>query len=171
MNQSFNFIDDSARIGSGTKIWHFCVILADVVIGIHCSIGSRTEIGRGTMIGQDTRIGSGVFLPPNSKIGREVFIGPGAIFCDDRSPRAGNNNYKAEPPVIEDRASIGAGVVVLPGVKIGHDSRIGAGAIVTKDVAPFALVRSEPARQVASGLEGLKLLRRESVQGYDASVR
>lgn len=146
-NFSVNFIDPTASIGEGTVCWHFCVVLQDVVIGENCSIGSGAEIGRGSVIGDRVRISAHVFLPAKSKVGDEVFIGPGAVFTDDRHPRAGNAQYRAEPPIIERGASIGAGAVILPGVRIGANAMVGAGAIVTKDVAAWSVVRSEPARE------------------------
>lgn len=141
-----NQIDPTAKIGTGTRVWHFTVILADVVIGEDCNIGSCCEIGRGTKIGNRSRIGFGTFLPPNSRIGDDVFIAPGVTCCDDRYPQVNNHNYLAYPPVIEDHASIGAGVVLLPGVRIGQGSMIGAGSVVTKDVPPGTILRGEPAR-------------------------
>ncbi len=141
-----NFIDDTAKIGAGTKIWHFSVILQDVIIGENCSIGSHAEIGRGTVIGKGTRISALVFLPPHSQVGENVFIAPHVMFCDDKRPRAGNAEYLAQPPRILDGASVGAGSVILPGVTIGRGAMVGAGSVVTKDVPDGAVVRGEPAR-------------------------
>lgn len=148
MNPSpINFIDPTAKIGEGSVVWHFAVVLADVVVGKSCSIGSGSEIGRGSMIGDYSRIGAHVFLPSNTILEERVFIGPGCVCTDDRFPRAGNNqSYDAKPPYIESGASIGAGSVLLPGVRIGFGAMVGAGAIVTKDVPPHAHVRSEAAR-------------------------
>jgi UDP-2-acetamido-3-amino-2,3-dideoxy-glucuronate N-acetyltransferase len=142
-----NFIDPSATIGEGTKVWHFAVILQDVKIGRDCNIGSHVEVGRGCVIGDRVRISSGVFLPPNARIGNDVFIGPQAVFTDDKFPRAGNKDYKAQPPVIEDGASIGAGAVILPGVVIRANAMIGAGSVVTREVHPHSVVRGLPARE------------------------
>ena len=142
-----NFIDPTAEIGPETTIWHYAVVLADVKIGKCCSIGSGAEIGKGTRIGNYSRISAHVFLPANSVLEDRIFIGPGAVFTDDRHPRAGNNQtYDAKPPVIESGASIGAGAVILPGIRLGAGCMIGAGAVVTKDVAKGEHVRGEPAR-------------------------
>jgi Acetyltransferase (isoleucine patch superfamily) len=141
-----HFIADSAQIGYGTRIWHYAVVLDDVIVGNDVSIGSGSEIGRGSVIGSRTRIGAHVFLPPNSIIGSDVFIGPGCVFTDDRYPRANNPDYDAEPPQLDDGAVIGAGAVILPGVIIGEGAMIGAGSIVTKDVPPRHCVKCEPAR-------------------------
>lgn len=141
-----NFIDPTAIIGEGTKVWHYAIVLENVVIGDDCNIGSHCEIGRGSKIGNGTRISNGVFLPPNSIVGDAVFIGPGAIFCDDWRPMAGNKDYNAEPPIIGEDASIGAGAIILPGVTIGIGSMIGAGAIVTDDVLGGTVLRGDPSR-------------------------
>lgn len=148
MNQYCNnFIDETATIGEGSTVWHYSVILANVVIGKDCNIGSRVEIGRGSTIGNRVRISSGVFLPSNSIIEDEVFIAPNCTFTDDRHPRAGNTQiYHAEPPYLERGCSIGAGSVILPGVRIGAGAMIGAGSVVTHDVPAHAHVRGEPAR-------------------------
>lgn len=143
---AFNFIDRSAQLGERVLVWHYAVILADVVIGNDVSIGSKAEIGRGTIIGNNTRISSGVFLPSNSKIGNQVFVGPNVTMTDDKMPFAGNAEYKAQPPTLLDGCSIGAGSVILPGVTIGRKAMIGAGSIVTKDVPDGAVVRGEPAK-------------------------
>ncbi len=143
-----NHIEPSAQLGLGTKVWHFAVILQDVIVGDECSIGSHTEIGRGTRIGDYSRIGQGCFIPSDSEIGHHVFIGPGCIFTDDRNPYVhgpDDKAYRAEPPVIEDHANIGAGCTILPGVRIGHHSLIGAGSVVSHDVIPYAVVRGDPA--------------------------
>lgn len=145
-NGAFNFVDKSAVIGDGTECWHYCAILADVVIGKNCSIGSHAEIGRGTKIGDSSRIGSGVFLPPNSIVGSHVFIAPGCVFCDDKFPRVNNVEYNAEPPVLEDYCSIGAGSVILPGVRIGKNAMVGAGSIVTRNVPQGGTVYGEKAK-------------------------
>jgi len=139
-------IAPSASLGKGVSIWQFASVLQSVTIGNNVSIGSCAEIGRGSKIGNDTRIGHGVFLPPDSQIGNNVFIGPSATFTDDKHPRAGNAEYDAQPPVVEDHASIGAGAVILPGVRIGYGAMIGAGAIVTRDVPAQSVVYGSPAR-------------------------
>lgn len=145
MNPPITFIDPSVTIGDHTRVWHFTVILADVVIGANGNIGSRCEIGRGCRIGNRVRIGSGVFLPPNAVIGDDVFIGPNVTCTDDKWPIAGNADYDAQPPIIVHGASIGAGAVLLPGVVIGAGAMVGAGAIVTADVDPGAIVRGNNA--------------------------
>ena len=136
------FVDHTARLGQRTKVWHFAVVLADVVIGDDCSIGSGAEIGRESRIGDNCRIGAHVFLPPKSWLGRSVFVGPGAVFTDDKHPYVCNDTYKAQPPSLGDGCSIGAGAVILPGVKVGEFAMVGAGCVVTHDVPAHSIVYS-----------------------------
>lgn len=146
-NNAFNFIDETAVIGNGTRIWHFAVILADVVIGEDTNIGSGVEIGHGCKIGNRVRISHGVFLPPNSIVEDDVFLAPGVMASDDKYPRANNLQYFAQPPYFERGCSVGIGSIILPGVRIGAGALVGAGSIVTKDVPPKGHVRGEPARE------------------------
>ena len=152
-----NFIDPTAVISDRVKVWHFARVLAGVVLAEDVSIGSGAEIGRDSIIGARTRISAGVFLPAGSVIGNDVFIGPNCTFTDDRYPKANNDKYKAEPPLVEDGASIGAGATILPGVIIGRNATVGAGAVVTKHVrslstfyGPAATERTTPREMVAS---------------------
>ncbi len=164
-----SFIDPSARVADTAKVWHFAVILAGVRVGEDASIGSHSEVGRGSVVGERTRIGKGVFLPPNSNVGDDVFIGPGTVFTDDKYPRAGNKDYNAQPPQIEDGASIGAGCVILPGIRIGKRAVIGAGSVVTSDVAAFTMVYGEPARTKGHVVESFKSYQQQSPRALAAS--
>jgi acetyltransferase-like isoleucine patch superfamily enzyme len=139
-------VHDSAKLGLGTVAWRFSSVLAGVVTGVNCSIGTCAEVGQYSVLGDNVRIGHGAFLPSRSTIGDRVFIGPNATFTDDRRPRVNNVLYHAAPPVVERDASIGAGAVILPGIRIGEGALVGAGAVVTKDVAPFTTVCGNPAR-------------------------
>lgn len=148
MSVPINSIHHTAKIGEGSKVWHFAVVLADVVIGRWCNIGAHCEIGHGTTIGDATRIGSGTFLPPNSRIGRHVFIAPGVKCGDDRHPYVHCEDdppYTPEPPQIDDGAVIGIGAVLLPGVRIGKHALVAAGSVVTHDVAAGTAVKGNPA--------------------------
>lgn len=142
-----NFIHPNATISPTAKVWHFSVIHDFVILCDGVNIGSRVELSDGCVIGRNSRIGSGVFLPPNSIVGQRVFIGPNTTFTDDKHPKVGNKNYKADPPIIEDDASIGAGCVVLPGVRIGKKAVIGAGSIVAKSVPDNAIVYGDYAKK------------------------
>lgn len=143
------FIDPSATMGEGSIAWWYSVLLAEVRVGCHVSIGAHAEIGRGSIIGDHSRIGSGAFFPPNSLVGEYVFVGPGVKCADDAHPKVpleGDAPYTPQPPVIEDYAVLGIGAILLPGVRIGHHAFVAAGSLVTSDVAPHSMVKGNPAR-------------------------
>lgn len=140
-------IGREVRIGDGTEVWQFASILDFTEIGANCVVGTGCWIGSNCRIGDGVRINHGTFIPHRTVIGDDVFLGPGVVMTDDKYPVAGNrDSYKAEPPIIERRASLGAGVLVLPGVTIGEAAVIGAGAVVTRDVLPGEMVMGVPAR-------------------------
>lgn len=133
----------SARVGEGTRIWQFCVVLPDAVIGCHCNICSHCFIENDVVIGNNVTIKCGVQIWDGMRVGNNVFIGPNATFCNDRHPVSGNRGYLREPVLIEDGASIGANATILPGVTIGAGAVIAAGAIVTRNVASGCRVIAE----------------------------
>ena len=135
-------IGANVELGYGTKVWQGATVCDGVKTGNNCVIGSCAWIGKGVKMGDNCHIQHGVFIPNNTVIGDRCFVGPLVVLTDDRYPVAGNKDYLAEPPCIDDDVSIGAGAVILPGVRIMKGAMIGAGAIVTMDVPPGTVVRS-----------------------------
>lgn len=138
----------STKIGQGTKVWQFVVILPGAVIGNDCNICSHCLIENDVVIGDRVTVKSGVQLWDGLRIADDVFIGPNASFTNDKFPRS-----KAHPeafPITEigEGASIGANATILPGIKIGRKAMIGAGSVVTRSVPPNAIVIGNPARIV-----------------------
>lgn len=143
----------SATFGTGCVLWQYSTVCDDAVIGNNVVIGSGAWIGKRVQIGDGTRIQHGAFIPNDTVIGQGVFIGPNVSMTDDKYPRAGNDLYKPEPPVLEDGCSIGAGAVILPGVTIGKNSMVGAGAVVVQDVTAFSTVVGCPAERLIHNLD------------------
>ena len=57
-------------------------------IGDNTRVGPFVEIQRGATIGASCKIQSHAFICDGVEIGDEVFVGHGAIFINDKSPRA-----------------------------------------------------------------------------------
>lgn len=138
-------VDPRAHLGEGTHVWNNAN-LGEIKTGRGCVIGSNVYIGKGSKLGSNVHVQHGAFLPNNTKVGDNVFIGPNVTMTDDKYPTAGNSEYTAQPPTLDDGCSIGAGSILLPGVRIGHDALVGAGSVVTRDVKPYAIVKGNPAK-------------------------
>ena len=40
-----SYVDEGAEIGAGTRIWHFCHVMAGARVGADCNIGQNVVIG------------------------------------------------------------------------------------------------------------------------------
>ncbi len=138
----------SAKIGAGTRIWQFVVVLPDCTIGTDCNICAHCFFENDVVVGNRVTIKCGVQLWDGLRIGDDVFVGPNVSFTNDKFPRSKNSGYRPLATEIEDGASIGAGAVVLPGIRIGRNAMIGSGSVVTRSVPPNAIVVGNPARVV-----------------------
>ena len=136
----------SEKIGIGTRIWQFSVILEGAVIGRNCNIYAHTFIESDVVIGNDVTLKCGVYIWSGITIEDNVFIGPNATFTNDKSPRSKNYPDSFAKTLIKQRASIGANATILPGLILGENCMVGAGAVVTKDVPANAVVIGNPAR-------------------------
>lgn len=134
----------TTRIGDGTRIWQFVVILEHAEIGREVNICSHCFIENEVRIGDRSTIKSGVQLWDGIELGEDVFVGPNVSFGNDRFPRS--RQYRSEPlrTLIGKGASIGGGAAILPGVVVGEHAMIGAGAVVTRDVPSFAIIVGNP---------------------------
>ncbi len=136
----------SENIGKHTKIWQFCVVLADAKIGENCNICSHCFIENDVKIGDNVTVKCGVQLWDGIVIEDNVFIGPNVTFCNDKYPRSKQYPKKFAKTLIKKGVSIGANATILPGITIGENAMIGAGAVVTKDVVSNTMVVGNPAR-------------------------
>ncbi|MDP2226975.1 MAG: acyltransferase [Moraxellaceae bacterium] len=136
----------SQNIGEGTRVWQYCVILPNAVIGKNCNICAHALIENDVVIGDHVTIKSGVQIWDGARIGNHVFIGPNATFTNDTMPRSQVYPKSFLGITIQDGASIGANATLLPGITIGASSMVGAGSVVTRDVPAKAVVAGNPAK-------------------------
>ena len=151
---------ENCNIGRNTVIFHENLVnLYGCNIGNGCKIGAFVEIQSGVSIGDNCKISSHSFICEGVTIGHNVFVGHGAIFVNDRFPRAtlpngelkGPKDWLLEATSIGNGVSIGSGAVIMCGIDIGENSLIGAGAVVTKSVRKNATVAGIPARLLSQG--------------------
>lgn len=136
----------STSIGENTRIWQFCVVLPDSIIGADCNIGSHVFIENDVIIGDRVTVKCGVQVWDGIRIEDDVFIGPNVTFTNDRFPRS--RQRLAEYPIttIRKGASLGANSTILPGVTVGEGAMIGAGSVVTRDIPANEVWIGNPAK-------------------------
>jgi UDP-2-acetamido-3-amino-2,3-dideoxy-glucuronate N-acetyltransferase len=144
-----SYVDDGAKIGAGTKVWHFSHILPGAVIGERCNLGQNVVVMGGTRIGNNVKIQNNVSIYEGVHLEDDVFCGPSCVFTNVLNPRSHvSRKHEYRQTLVRRGASIGANATIVCGVTLGEYSFIGAGAVVTADVPAFALMVGVPARRV-----------------------
>ena len=144
-----SYVDEGARIGKDTKIWHFCHVNAGAVIGERCSLGQNVVVMPGTRLGNNVKVQNNVSIYEGVECDDDVFLGPSMVFTNVINPRSHVPRKDAYLPTRVGRgASIGANATIICGNSLGEYSFVAAGAVVTQDVAAFALVAGVPARRI-----------------------
>jgi len=141
-------IDEGAKIGAGTKIWHFSHIMPGAEIGEGCNLGQNVVVSPGVKLGRNVKVQNNVSIYTGVTVEDDVFLGPSCVLTNVINPRSAvsrKHEYKAT--LIKQGASIGANATIVCGVTLGRYCFIAAGAVVTKDVPDFALMMGTPARQ------------------------
>jgi acetyltransferase-like isoleucine patch superfamily enzyme len=151
-------IEGGVEIGDGSSIWDNVHIRHSTRIGEQCIVGEKTYIAYGLSIGSRVKINAFVYICAAVTIEDGVMISAGAIFTNDRFPRATTPDLKqvrpsepdehTRPTLVREGATIGAGATIGNGLVIGRFAMVGMGSLVTKSVPDFHLVIGNPARSV-----------------------
>lgn len=141
-------VDQPCDIGEGTKIWHFCHVMAGARIGKGCVLGQNVFVGSDVVIGNNVKIQNNVSVYTGVELEDDVFCGPSAVFTNVVNPRsqiARKDQYQRT--LVRRGATIGANATIVCGATIGQYAFIGAGAVVRGNVPDYALMLGVPARQ------------------------
>ncbi|MDO6738025.1 acyltransferase [Wenyingzhuangia sp. 2_MG-2023] len=142
-------VDIGAKIGKGTKIWHFSHIMPNAIIGERCNIGQNVVVSPSVILGENVKVQNNVSIYTGVICEDDVFLGPSMVFTNVINPRSAvirKDEYKST--LVKKGASIGANATIVCGNTIGAYAMVGAGAVVTKEVLPYALVVGNPSKQI-----------------------
>jgi UDP-2-acetamido-3-amino-2,3-dideoxy-glucuronate N-acetyltransferase len=143
-------IDPGAQIGDHTRIWHFCHISSEAILGKNCVLGQNVFVANGVRLGNGVKVQNNVSIYTGVTCEDAVFLGPSMVFTNVINPRSFvERKDEFRPTLVKHGASIGANATILCGTTLGRFCMVGAGAVVTKDVPDFALVTGVPAQQTA----------------------
>ncbi|HMM77822.1 MAG TPA: acyltransferase [Gammaproteobacteria bacterium] len=141
-------VDDGARIGESTRIWHWVHVSAGARIGRACSFGQNVYVGNRVIIGDNVKVQNNVSIYDNVTLEDGVFCGPSMVFTNVYNPRAEvSRKDEYRDTLVKRGATLGANCTIVCGTTIGEYAFIGAGAVVNRDVPAFALMLGVPARQ------------------------
>ncbi len=149
-------IEEGVKIGQGTKVWDNVHIRKSTRIGKNCIIGGKSYISYDVKVGNLVKINSFVYICAGVIIEDKAMISAGAIFTNDRFPRAVRGDAEKlfpseftehmEETIVKEGATVGAGAVISCGITLGEYCMVGMGTVVTKNVPPYSLVYGVPAR-------------------------
>jgi len=142
-------VDEGAKIGEGSRVWHFTHICAGAKIGDKCSLGQNVFVGNDVVIGNNVKIQNNVSVYDAVNIEDDVFCGPSMVFTNVYNPRSAvirKDEYRKT--LIKRGATLGANSTIVCGITVGQYSFVGAGALINKDVPDFALMVGVPAKQI-----------------------
>lgn len=142
-------VDDGARIGKGSRIWHWVHVCAGAKIGRDVSLGQNVFIGNKVTIGNNCKIQNNVSVYDNVTLHDDVFCGPSVVFTNVYNPRAAIvRKTEYQNTVVETGVTLGANCTIVCGNKLHKHAFVAAGSVVTKDVKAYALVMGSPAKQI-----------------------
>ena len=134
-------VDEGAKIGEGSRVWHFVHVCGGAEIGEGVSLGQNVFVGNKVKIGDRCKIQNNVFVYDNVILEEGVFCGPSMVFTNVMNPRAlveRKDEYK--DTLVKKGSTIGANATIVCGVTLGEYSFIGAGAVVHEDVPALSLI-------------------------------
>ena len=142
-------IDEGAKIGANSRIWHWTHVCAGAEIGRDVSLGQNVFVGNKVIIGDKCKIQNNVSVYDNVYLEEGVFCGPNMVFTNVYNPRSLiERKREYQDTFIKKGASLGANCTIVCGVTVGKFAFVGAGAVANKNIPAYALMVGVPAKQI-----------------------
>jgi len=151
-------VEPGAEVGARTAVWDSVHIRSGAVIGSDCIVGEKTYVAYDVRVGDLVKINAHVYLCAGVTIEDGCMVAAGAVFTNEKSPRATDPDITALRPsdptdrtletVVRRGATIGANATIGPGIELGEYCMVGMGAVATRSVPAHGLVVGNPARLV-----------------------
>ena len=108
-------VDAGARIGDGTKVWHFAHVMGGASVGRDVTIGQNVFVARGTQIGDGCKVQNNVSVYEGVVLDNLVFCGPSMVFTNVRNPRAAHPTSREAYAItrVKRGATIGANATIV----------------------------------------------------------
>ena len=142
--RSHTIIYADNKFGEGLQTGHRVTIREKTVMGVHCSVGTLSDIQGHSIFGDYVRMHSNVHIGHESKIGSYCWIYPYTVFTNDPTPPS----EICVGPTVGDYSIVATHCLLLPGVVIGEHCLIGACSMVSKNVADYTVAVGSPAKPV-----------------------
>lgn len=140
-------VGEPVEIGEGTRIWHFCHIMAGAKIGRNCVLGQNVFVAAGAILGDNIKVQNNVSVYDGVVLEDDVFCGPSVVFTNVFNPRSFISRRKEfRKTWVKKGATLGANATIVCGCTIGQYAFVGAGSVVTRNVPDYALVYGNPSR-------------------------
>ena len=142
-------VDEGAKIGDGSRIWHWVHISGGAQIGRDCSFGQNVFVGNRVVIGNNCKVQNNVSVYDNVTLEDDVFCGPSMVFTNVYNPRSAvSRKDEYRNTLVKRGVTFGANCTVVCGTTLGEFAFVAAGAVINRDVKPYALMAGVPAKQI-----------------------
>ena len=141
-------VDDGAKIGDGSRIWHWVHVCGGARLGRDVSLGQNVFVANNVDISDNVKVQNNVSIYEGVTLERDVFCGPSMVFTNVNNPRSHvSRKSQYAKTLVKQGATLGANCTIVCGATIGEYAFVGAGAVITTNIKPYALMVGVPARQ------------------------
>lgn len=142
--RSHTIIYADNRFGEGLQTGHRVTIREKTIMGVHCSVGTLSDIQGHSVFGDYVRMHSSVHIGQASTIGNFCWIYPFTVFTNDPTPPS----EVCIGPTVGDYSIIATQCLLLAGVEIGQHCLVGACSMVSKNLENYTVAVGSPAKPV-----------------------